>query len=295
MAKVKKAIITAAGFGTRFLPITKDVQKEMLPVIDKPIIQYVVEEIIEAGIEDIVIVIKPGGESIMNYFTDDPKLEKFLEENNKLHLLDSFRGITSKANFIFMHQNQNLPYGNGSPVLTAKALLKDGPFLFCFGDDFVITPNLPSGAKQVVDDFESRDECYGIVAVQEVPKEEVSRYGIVEYDPNQNNRITRLVEKPKPEETNSNLAEFGRIVLTPEVFEFLKADRVGKHGELWLVDAINEVIQQKPLYPKHLQGQWVTTGDPLRYLRATIEIALLRNDLRDDIISFMREKLDSIQ
>lgn len=189
-----------------------------------------------------------------------------------------------------MHQNQNLPYGNGSPVLTAKSLLKDSSFLFCFGDDFVATPGLPSGAKQVVEAYESREDCYGIMAVQEVPKSDVSRYGIVEcFDGEE--RIKSIVEKPKPEETTSNLAEFGRIVLHPEIFNYLAADKTGKGGELWLVDAMGEHLKEKPYFVHRLQGQWITTGDPLRYLQATFEVAMNRTDIKDKLKDYLKARL----
>lgn len=289
--KVTRALITAAGIGTRFLPATKNLPKEMLPVVDTPIIHYIVEECVEAGIEDIIIVIRPGNEAIMNYFTRSKQLEKYLQENGKEKQLERYHNIVNKANFIFIHQRTDLPYGNGSPVLTAKNLLKDGPFVLCWGDDLVLYHN-ESPVKQVVDAYLKHEDSYGIMGVTEVPKEEVMRLGIVETEGGKTEgRITKLIEKPKPEQTTSNLAEFGRIILAPEIFEYLTPTNTGKDGELWLIDSIAQLVKEKPVYAKLIDGEFLTTGDPLRFLKASFKFALERPDLRDDLLKFFKEEI----
>lgn len=288
--KVRRAIITAAGLGTRFLPATKNLPKEMLPVVDTPIIHYVAQECVDAGIEDIIIVIRPGNEAVMNYFTRSKQLEKFLAENGKEKQLERYHKLVNNANFIFVHQKTDLPYGNGSPILTAKNLVKDGPFVVCWGDDLVLTSSDKSPVEQVVETYEKFDDSFGVMGVTEVPREEVTHYGIVETEDGQTEgRIKSIIEKPTIDQVNSNLAEFGRMVLAPEIFEYLSADKTGKGGELWLIDAIDRLLHDKPVYAKLIDGEFLTTGDPLRFLKASFKFAMAREDLKDDLIEFLRE------
>lgn len=287
--KVKKALITAAGLGTRFLPATKDVPKEMLPVVDKPILHYVVAECVEAGIEDIIIVIRPGNEAVMSYFTPSKHLERFLKENGKSDRLAEYRQIVDSANFVFVHQDARLPYGNGSPVLTAKNLLSDGPFVLCWGDDLVLSPN-EGAVSQVVSAFEEKQDARAVLAVTQVPKEEVVKYGMVEtVDGSTDSRVKSIIEKPSLDRVTSNLVEFGRMVLTPDIFEYLKDDNTGKDGELWLMDSIHQLLQASPVYVKPVDGEFLTTGDPLKFLAANIKFALAKEGLREDLLEVMRE------
>lgn len=290
--KVKKAVITAAGLGTRFLPATKNIPKEMLPIVDLPIIHYIAEECVEAGIEDIIVVIRPGNEAAMTYFSPNPELERQLAATGKEKQLERYYKVAGKANFIFVHQNTFLPYGNGSPVLTVKNLVGNDPFVVCFGDDLVLNPGGPGAVKQVVDAYEAHDDAYGVLIVTKVPRTEISRYGIVEtVDGSDEGRIKRVVEKPKPEEINSDLAEFGRIVLAPEIFDYLRADNTGKDGELWLMDAIEELLVNKPVYAKRVQGEFLTTGDPLRFLKASYKFAMQRPEIADELKMFLKEEV----
>lgn len=290
--KVKKAVITAAGLGTRFLPATKNIPKEMLPIVDLPIIHYIAEECVEAGIEDIIVVIRPGNEAAMTYFSPNPELERQLAATGKEKQLERYYKVAGKANFIFVHQNTSLPYGNGSPVLTVKNLVGNDPFVVCFGDDLVLNPGGPGAVKQVVDAYEAHEDAYGVLIVTKVPRTEISRYGIVEtVDGSDEGRIKRVVEKPKPEEINSDLAEFGRIVLAPEIFDYLRADNTGKDGELWLMDAIEELLVNKPVYAKRVQGEFLTTGDPLRFLKASYKFAMQRPEIADELKMFLKEEV----
>lgn len=290
--KVKKAVITAAGLGTRFLPATKNIPKEMLPIVDLPIIHYIAEECVEAGIEDIIVVIRPGNEAAMTYFSPNPELERQLAATGKEKQLERYYKVAGKANFIFVHQNTSLPYGNGSPVLTVKNLVGNDPFVVCFGDDLVLNPGGPGAVKQVVDAYEAHEDAYGVLIVTKVPRTEISRYGIVEtVDGSDEGRIKRVVEKPKPEEINSDLAEFGRIVLAPEIFDYLRADNTGKDGELWLMDAIEELLVNKPVYAKRVQGEFLTTGDPLRFLKASYKFAMERPEIAEELKIFLKEEV----
>ncbi len=290
--KVRRAVITAAGLGTRFLPATKNLPKEMLPIVDTPIIHYVVAECVEAGIEDIIIVIRPGNEAVMNYFTRSKQLEKALAEAGKEKQLERYHQIVDKANFIFVHQKTGLPYGNGSPILTVKSLIQDEPFVVCWGDDLLLNPGGDGGVKQVVDLFMSHDDACGVMGTTEVTKEEMTRYGMVELvEGDSEGRIKRIVEKPKLEEITSNLAEFGRMVLTPEIFEYLVETNTGKDGELWLMDSIEKLLVNKPVYAKKIEGEFLTTGDPLRFLKASFKYAMQRPELAGDLKEFLKKEI----
>ncbi len=291
--KVNKAVITAAGLGTRFLPATKNLPKEMLPVVDTPIVHYIVEECVEAGIEEIIIVIRPGNEAVMNHFTRSRELEKYLKQTGKEKQLEKYLDTVNKANFYFVHQKADLPYGNGSPILTVKNLVSDGPFVVCWGDDLVLTrPGVKSAVTQVVEAFGQREDAYGMIAVTEVPKEEVGRYGIVEtVDGSDQGRIKSIIEKPTPEQVTSNLAEFGRFVLTPDIFDYLKPESTGKDGELWLIDSIDRLLHDKPVYAQLIDGEFLTTGDPLRFLKASFKFAMQREDLRPGLEDFLKKEM----
>lgn len=291
--KVRRAVITAAGFGTRFLPATKNLPKEMLPIVDTPIIHYVVAECVEAGIEDIIIVIRPGNEAVMNYFTPDLHLEKTLEAAGKEKLIKNYREVVNEANFIFVHQKAGLPYGNGSPILTVKSLVEDEPFVVCWGDDLLLNPGGDSGVKQVVDSYVGHVDAFGVMGTAEMKKEEVTRYGMVELENGgYEGRIKRIVEKPKLEDVTSNLIEFGRMVLSPEIFEYLIETNTGKDGELWLMDSIEQLLIHKPVYAKKIQGEFLTTGDPLRFLKASFKYAMQRPDLAEDLREFLMKEIE---
>lgn len=264
----------------------------MLPIVDLPIIHYIAEECVEAGIEDIIVVIRPGNEAAMTYFSPNAELDRGLAASGKQSQMERYYKVAGKANFIFVHQNTSLPYGNGSPVLTVKNLVGKEPFIVCFGDDLVLNPGGPGAVKQMVDAYETHEDSYGVMAVTAVPKEEISRYGIVEtIDGSNDGKVKRVVEKPKPEDVNSNLADFGRIVLAPEIFEYLRADNTGKDGELWLVDAIEQMLVSRPVYAKEIQGEFLTTGDPLRFLKASYKFAMQRPEIATELKEFLKKEV----
>jgi len=290
--KVTKAVITAAGLGTRFLPATKNIPKEMLPIVDLPIIHYIAEECVEAGIEDIIVVIRPGNEAAMSYFSPNHELERTLGALGKEKQLERYYKVADKANFIFVHQNTTLPYGNGSPVLTVKNLMGNDPFVVCFGDDLVLNPGGPGAVKQMVDLFVANKDACGILATTKLPKEEITHLGMVEtVDGSDEGRIKRVVEKPKLEEVTSNLAEFGRMVFSTDIFDYLKPEGTGKDGELWLIDAIEKLLVEKPVYAKTVQGEFLTTGDPLRFLKASYKFAMQRPEIAEDLKKFLKEEI----
>jgi UTP--glucose-1-phosphate uridylyltransferase len=290
--KVRKAVITAAGLGTRFLPATKSIPKEMLPIVDLPIIHYIAQECVEAGIEDIIVVIRPGNEAAMSYFSPNSELERTLAASGKEKQMEGYYKVAGKANFIFVHQNQALPYGNGSPVLTVKNLVGDEPFVVCFGDDLVLNPGGMGAVEQMVRAYEAHTDAYGVMATTKVPHEEIVRYGMVEtVDGSENGKIKRIVEKPSLADATSDFADFGRMVLAPDIFEYLRADRTGKDGELWLVEAIEQMLSVKPVYAQLVQGEFLTTGDPLRFLKASYKFAMQRPEIAEDLKKFLKEEI----
>lgn len=268
--KVTKALITAAGRGTRFLPATKAIPKEMLPIADKPIIQHLAEECVEAGIEDIIIVIRSGSEAIIEHFNEDEGLEDYLEKNGKEEVLKKIIKLHNMANFIFIYQDPQLPYGNGSPLLSAKSLVEDEPFVHMWGDDLVYSKE--PATKQLIEFFEE-NECDCVLGVQELPLEEVIVGGVIKIKEGTKNQVERVIEKPTIENAPSNLFSYGRMVLTPKIFDYLKPETTGKGGELWLQDANDKLAENGKVLFKVIDGEWLTTGDPANYLKAQMKFS----------------------
>jgi len=282
---VHKAVIPAAGFGTRFLPQTKAMPKEMLPIVDKPVIQYVVEELVASGITDIVIVTGWNKRSIEDHFDYPYELIQILKDQKKEELLESVKKTAELANFIYIRQKG--PYGNGTPVLCAKSVIGDEPFVAIWGDEFIYAH--PPRAKQCIDVFEK----YGdpVISAVRVPKEDVSRYGIVEAKNVENNiwQIQKLLEKPSREEAPSNLAAHGCYVLTPDIFPILEKLGPGKSGEVWLTDAIKILMKTRPVYACEIvNGKYYDTGNKLEYLKTVVEFALQHKDLNGDFRQYLK-------
>lgn len=282
MQKIKKAVVAVAGSGTRLLPATKSMPKEMLPIVDKPIIQLVVEELVEGGIEDIILVTKWDKKPLEDHFDHSWALENDLEKSGKLELLEQIKHISEMANFIYVRQKG--PYGNGTPVLSAASIVKDEPFVFVWGDDLVKSE--VSFTKQMVEEFEKTG--LPMIGVQEVPKEVVNRYGIVKIKEG-TMEIEDIIEKPSIEEAPSQLADFGRMILNKEIINVLKETALGKGNELWITDAIKNYVQGggKFLAKEVEKGEWMTTGDPFNYLKANLAYAFDRKDLKDDLKNFI--------
>lgn len=286
MPKIKKAIVAVAGSGTRLLPATKAMPKEMLPIVDKPIIQLVVEELVAGGIEDIIMVTKWDKKPLEDHFDYNWALINELKKAGKENLLEDIKKIADMANFIYVRQKG--PYGNGTPVLSAASLVDDEPFIYVFGDDLI--KSKVSFTKQMIDDYEKNGKL--MIGVQSVPKKLVSKYGIVKLKKG-TMEIEDIVEKPAVKEAPSCLADFGRMVLDQEIVDILKKTALGKDNELWIVDAIRTYVKNGGIFiAKPVgDGEWLTTGDPLNYLKATLKYAFARNDIGGELKKIAKELL----
>ncbi len=293
MKSITKAVIPAAGFGTRFLPQTKAMPKEMLPIVDKPVIQYVVEEIVNSGIQDIVIVTGSNKRAIEDHF-DNPSedLIKNLLQGGKEKLLEETKRIADMANFIYVRQKGL--YGNGSPVLAAEAIMNGEPFAVLWGDEFIYAE--PPRLLQMKTVYEK----YGGIVISGVrieKKEDLKRYGIADVTPVENNvyKINAIVEKPEPDEAPSNIAAHGAYILPPEIFDALRGLTPGKGGEIWLTDAINELNKQGvPLYTVEIEnGKYYDTGNKLEYMKTVIELALKHPEIGDDFRAYIQNLVRS--
>jgi len=285
--KIRKAIVAVAGSGTRLLPATKSMPKEMLPIVDKPIIQLVVEELVAAGIEDIILVTKWDKKPLEDHFDQNWALVDELKKAGKDKLLEEVKKISNLANFIYIRQKG--PYGNGTPVLSAASIVRDEPFMFVWGDDLVKS-KIPF-AKQMVDDYNKTGHL--MIGVQEVPLNQVYRYGIVKVKKG-TMQIEDIVEKPSAEETPSKLADFGRMILNQEIVDILKETALGKGNELYLVDALKTYVKNGgKFYAKEIEdGEWLTTGDPLNYMKTMLKYAFDREDIGSEMKKFTKELLE---
>lgn len=285
--KVKKAIIPAAGFGTRFLPATKAVPKEMLPIVDKPTIQYIVEEAVASGIEEILIITNCYKSCIENHFDVSFELEKKLEASKDQEHLEMIKEISNMANIYSVRQKN--PRGLGHAVLCAKSFVGNEPFAILLGDDIVVNKNGKTATQQLVEAYEQ----YGgsVVGVQKVADSQVHKYGVVNPSENINERcasVKGFVEKPKKEEAPSNFAILGRYVLTPEIFDLLETQEAGKGNEIQLTDAIDRLTKQQKVFAYDFEGVRYDVGDKAGFLKAQIDFALDRNDLHDVMVDILK-------
>lgn len=284
MQKVTKAIIPAAGFGTRFLPATKSQPKEMLPVVDKPTIQYIVEEAVESGIQDILIVIGRYKSVIEDHFDRSVELEMELERKGKYDMLEQIQDIAGMANIQFVRQKTAL--GLGHAVYCARNFIGDEPFAVMLGDDIVDAPGYPC-LKQMIDLFE-REQC-SILGVKEVALQDIHKYGVVDGDKVADGLYTvrNLVEKPKAEAAPSNVAIMGRYIITPAVFDILEKTAPGAGDEIQLTDALKTLAAKEKMLAYAFKGNRYDVGDKLGFLQATVEFALQRDNLRDDFLAYL--------
>jgi UTP--glucose-1-phosphate uridylyltransferase len=287
--RVRKAVLPAAGLGTRFLPATKAQPKEMLPVVDKPLIQYVVEECIASGIENIIIVTGRGKNAIEDHFDASPELESFLENKGKAELAALVRDISNMVHFSYTRQKE--PLGLGHAVLAARELVGDEPFAVLLGD--VIIPGPRPATFQLVEVYEATGK--GAIAVEQVPPDKTGLYGIVDVepanDPRWGDRLLRirgLVEKPPPSEAPSNLAVTGRYVLPPEVFDCLERTQPGRGGEIQLTDGLRLLAQERGLLAYVYEGKSYDAGDKLGFLKATVEIALENPEFGEEFRNYLK-------
>ena len=284
--KVKKAIIPAAGLGTRFLPATKAQPKEMLPIVDKPTIQYIIEEAIASGIEEILIITGRNKKCIEDHFDKSVELEMELEKAGKSELLELVRDISDMVDIHYIRQKE--PRGLGHAIHCAKTFVGNEPFAVLLGDD-VVDSEVPC-LKQLID-------CYSeykttILGVQTVPESETNKYGIVDgiHIEDRVYKVKDLVEKPSVDEAPSNVAILGRYIITPQIFEILEKTEPGKGGEIQLTDALKTLISQEAMYAYNFEGRRYDVGDKLGFLQATIEFALKKDELRDRFLDYLKSR-----
>ncbi|API92967.1 MULTISPECIES: UTP--glucose-1-phosphate uridylyltransferase GalU [unclassified Virgibacillus] len=286
MRTIKKAIIPAAGLGTRFLPATKAMPKEMLPIVDKPTIQYIVEEAVQSGIEDIIIVTGKGKRAIEDHFDNNFELEDNLIKKEKFDLLEKVKH-PSKVDIHYIRQKE--PKGLGHAVWCARKFIGNEPFAVLLGDD-IVQADTP-GLRQLIDQFEETQSS--VVGVQQVPDSETHRYGIV--DPNtiegRRYQVDHFVEKPKQGTAPSNLAIMGRYVLTPEIFTFLDKQEIGAGGEIQLTDAIQKLNEVQNVYAYDFEGKRYDVGEKIGFVKTTIDLALENEEIREELLKYLVEKV----
>lgn len=285
--KIRKAVIPAAGLGTRFLPATKAQPKEMLPIVDKPAIQYIVEEAVASGIESILIVTGRNKKSIEDHFDKSVELEQTLWEKGKAELLLEIQHISDMANIHFIRQRE--PLGLGNAILCAEQFVGDEPFAVLLGDDIMVSD--PPALKQLIEIYEMQQKT--VVGVQAVTPEEVSKYGIISAVKQQNRilKVRDMIEKPAPAKAPSNIAIMGRYVLKPSIFPFLKTQERGAGNEYQLTDALRQVCLAEGLFALELKGDRYDIGDKFGYMKAIIEMGLLREELQPQLVEYLQQVL----
>jgi UTP--glucose-1-phosphate uridylyltransferase len=290
--KITKAVIAAAGTGTRFLPATKNQPKEMLPIIDKPIIHYLVEEAVASGIKDIILVTRVGNHIMEDYFDNRYDLEASLEKAGKEEKLEMVKNIPQMANFVYVRQKSHLPYGNGAPLLAVKDLIAENEaFIYMFGDDLMLADKPVS--KQIIDLYHEQTPT-AINCTWKVPWEEVASYGTIRFkgEPKKDGEIAQICEKLPRDKAPSNTIQLGRFLFTHDVIEAAQQTNTGKDGELWISDILNHLINQgKTVLAHEIEGVWLTTGDPLSFLKATLKFAMQREDLREPVLKYIKDEI----
>lgn len=290
MKKVRKAVIPAAGLGSRFLPATKAMPKEILPILDKPTIQYIVEEAVAAGIEDIIIVTGKHKRAIEDHFDSQLELELNLKEKNKTELLEKVQHSTNLANIFYVRQKS--PQGLGHAIWTAKQFIGDEPFAVLLGDD-IVDADVPA-IKQLMDVYEETGAS--VIGAKTVAEHETERYGIIESH-STNGRlyeIENLIEKPAIGTTESRLAIMGRYILTPDIFDYLEEQNIGAGGEIQLTDAIQRVNEQTSVFAYDFEGDRYDVGDKIGFVKTTMEYAM-RSEMKDELIPFLEHLIQKYQ
>ncbi|RVU54785.1 UTP--glucose-1-phosphate uridylyltransferase GalU [Anaerosphaera multitolerans] len=281
--KIKKAVIPAAGLGTRFLPFTKSCPKEMLPIIDTPTIEYIVREVVESGIEEILIILSRNKTSIEDYFDRNFELEQKLINDKKYNLVEQLKEIESLAKIHFIRQKEAL--GLGHAVYCAKSFVNNEPFALLLGDELIV--NDINATSQLIKLYEKRNSS--IIGLSKVDPLEVDKYGIVEL--NKENQILNMVEKPDINSAPSNLAIIGRYIISPKIFEILPNIKPGKNNEIQLTDALLELLNYESIYGLEIQGQRYDIGSKIGFLKATFDFALNREDLSEELIKYIKGRI----
>ena len=286
--KIRKAVIPAAGLGTRFLPVTKALPKEMLPIVDKPAIQYIIEEAVNSGIDDIIIITGKGKRAIEDHFDRSFELNERLKQKGKLNLLKELERIESLADIHYIRQKE--PLGLGHAILKARKHMNGEPFVVMLGDD-IVKSKVPC-TKNLINQAIKLNSS--VIAVQQIPKELLNKYGVIKAKKVNNDNalflVEDLVEKPKIGEAPSDLAVLGRYVLMPEIFDYLEKTKPGKNNEIQLTDALRAMNKDKQIFAHKINGEWLTVGDPLNYLKTVLEFSLERPDLLAEFKKFLKDK-----
>lgn len=288
MAKIKKAIITDAGFASRYLPITKTIPKAMIPIGAKPVMQLCVEECAEAGIEEIVIVATPNSKSreiYEDYFHNPSEnVRELLAKQGKMERFEPVEKVLNFPKITVIEQDASLPYGNGSPIVSAKKFVEnEDAFVVLYSDDLILGKG---DVTTLIEEYEKNPTAKAVIAAQEMPEEVWSKFGMIALK--ENGTLSHIVEKPKtPDLSPSNLTSYGRYLLTPEVFEYLVPSNTGLDGELWTVDAITKLAETSDVVVAKSEGKWITTGDPKNYFFALLEYTLQNTDYADEIKKFV--------
>jgi UTP--glucose-1-phosphate uridylyltransferase len=285
MPKIRKAVIPVAGYGTRFLPATKAMPKEMMPIIDKPVIQYIVEEAVASGIEDIILVTGPSKRAIEDHFDYNYELQSWLKKQGKEELRKELKAIADMANFIYIRQKG--PYGNGTPVLNAKKIIGNEPFAVIWGDEFFLTNGKPR-IKQIMDVYDKYQDP--VLTAMPIKDEDTKKYGVIEGVKVEDKvfQVKKLIEKPGPDKTKSRIGSMGGYILTPDIFEALENTKRGKDGEIWLVDAIFKLSKKRPLYACLVDGTYYDAGSKFGWIKANIDLALERQDLKQEVTNYIK-------
>ncbi len=283
MKEIKKAVIPVAGMGTRFLPVTKSVPKEMLPIIDKPTLQYIIEECVASGIEQVLLITSPYKRNVENHFDQSFELEKRLEKSNKLKELKLVQDISNLVQIFYIRQGE--PLGSGHAIKLAKSFINDEPFAVLYGDDLMKykTPVL----KQLIDVYKKYN-C-NVIGVQEVDKSDVHKYGIIEFE--NEDKIKTIIEKPSVEEAPSNFAGLGRYIVKPEIFYELETLSKGKGNEYQFTDGMLSLMSKQDFYACKFDGDYFDIGNQLGYLKANIDFALDREDVKDELLKYLKQKI----
>lgn len=283
--KIRKAVIPAAGLGTRFLPATKAQPKEMLPIVDKPTLQYIIEEAVASGIEEILIITGKNKKSIEDHFDKSVELELELEQKGKTELLETVRDISKMINIYYIRQKE--PRGLGDAIYCARSFIGDEPFAVMLGDD-IVDNDVPC-LRQLMDAYEEYRTT--ILGVQMVEQENVNKYGIIETKHIEDRvyKVKDLVEKPEIDKAPSNIAILGRYIITPEIFDILEDLPVGKGGEVQLTDALKRLSKKEAMYAYNFEGRRYDVGDKLGFLEATVDFALKKDELRDDFMKYLKK------
>jgi UTP--glucose-1-phosphate uridylyltransferase len=288
--RIRKAIIPAAGLGTRFLPATKAQPKEMLPIVDKPTIQYIVEEAVRSGIEDIIIISGRGKRAIEDHFDKSYELEETLAKKGEWERLEEIQSIANLANIHYIRQKE--PKGLGHAIYCARSFIGDEPFAVMLGDD-IVQAEVPC-LQQLIDVY-NKSNC-SVIGIQQVPDSDVSKYGIIEPEAKIDDNVFKLkslVEKPKQSEAPSSYAIMGRYILEPEIFDILEHLPPGAGGEIQLTDAIQRLMKSKEVLAFYFNGDRYDVGDKLGFIKATLELGLKRDDLRHDLMGYIQQLLES--